>query len=451
MIPAEFDQRRQWVLDNPHVCVLPYSVHHMQIEFDGQRDVAKQKTTLRNSCCCNLAVDPKLDSLEASVDLATDVKQSMAQGQINPRCGQCHVSEKQTGTSERTMALLAMPPEQLSEFVNAQIVPKFTVRIKFSNLCNLACRSCSPTFSSRYAQTHKITVPVTLTKDIGSNPDNWNFITESITKYLRTHKTVNITLLGGESTIQPGAIKLIEWIKENDLSDQINLDFTTNMSVSNSSILSKPLPFKKIHVSASIDSVGENFEYVRWPAQFQTVVDNFNTVIVDLVKQNHEVTIQPLLNLNNIFYINDILDWWHNWFTVNNINCISIDPVMMFRPYHMTVQNLPTQYRADLVHCLKSALSHAMLKTSQSRLRTYIQGMLDFAQTTEVVYNQFELYLFDTARHDQANGTKMQQGNTRFYQLLSNKHQDLLEQFYVALDPGLLPTEQQQIYWNLPL
>ena len=451
MIPAGFDQRQQWVLENPHVCVLPYSVHHMQIEFDGQRDVDKQRTTLRNSCCCNLAVDTKLDSLEASVDLAVDVKKSMAQGQINSRCSQCHSSEKQTGTSERTMALLAMPPDQLTEFVNTHKVPKFTIRIKFSNLCNLACRSCSPTFSSRYAQTHKITVPDTLTKDIGSNSDNWNFITSSIIKYLSTHNSVNITLLGGESTIQPGAIKLIEWIKENDLSNQISLDFTTNMSVSNSSILSKPLPFKKIHVSASIDSVGKNFEYVRWPAQFQTVVDNFDTIIVDLIKQNHEVTIQPLLNLNNIFYINNILDWWHNWFTINNIDCISIDPVMMFRPYHMTVQNLPVQYRVDLVHHLKTALEHPMLITSHPGLRDYIQGMLSFAQTTEIVYNQFELYLFDTARHDLANGIKMQQGNNRFYQLLSNEHQELLEQFYGALDPDLLPMEQQQIYWNLPL
>ena len=45
----------------------------------------------------------------------------------------------------------------------------------------------------------------------------------------------------------------------------------------------------------------------------------------------------------------------------------------------------------------------------------------------------------------------MQQGNNRFYQLLSNEHQELLEQFYGALDPDLLPMEQQQIYWNLPL
>lgn len=451
MIPVKFAQRQQWVLDNPHVCVLPYSVHHMQIEFDGQRDVAKQKTTLRNSCCCNLESDHQLDSLESSADLASDVKQSMQLGQVNPRCYRCHNSEKQTRTSERTMALLSMPPALLETFVNTLQAPEFTIRIKFSNLCNLACRSCSPTFSSRYAQTHQLTVPVELTKDIGSAPDNWNFITSSIVKYLSIYKTINITLLGGESTIQPGAIKLLQWIKEQDLGERVCLDITTNMTVANTSVIHKLPLFKKIHISASIDSVGENFEYVRWPAQFQTVVNNFNTTIVDMVKQKHDITVQPLLNLNNIFYIVDIVDWWHDWFTSNNIDGISIDPVMMFRPHHMTVQNLPAQYRADLVKCLQLVLVHPMLQDSQPKLKDYLQGILEFAQTSNIVYDQFELFLFDTARHDLANKTKMHIGNKKFYQLLSNKHKTLLDQFYHRLDSNLLPTEQQKIYRNLPL
>jgi organic radical activating enzyme len=423
----------------------------MQIEFDGQRDVAKQKTTLRNSCCCNLESDRQLDSLESSADLASDVKQSMQLGQVNPRCYRCHNSEKQTGTSERTMALLSMPPTLLETFVNTLQVPEFTIRIKFSNLCNLACRSCSPTFSSRYAQTHQLTVPVELTKDIGSAPDNWNFITSSIVKYLSIYQTINITLLGGESTIQPGAIKLLQWIKEQDLCKRVCLDITTNMTVANTSVIDKLSLFKKIHISASIDSVGKNFEYVRWPAQFQTVVDNFNTTVIDLVKQHHEITVQPLLNLNNIFYIVDIVNWWHDWFTSNNINSISIDPVMMFRPHHMTVQNLPVQYRAELVGCLRSALEHPMFQHSQPRLKDYLQGVLEFAQTSNTVYDQFELFLFDTARHDLANKTKMQIGNKKFHQLLSDKHKDLLDQFYHQLDSSVLPTDQQKIYRNLPL
>ena len=165
-------------------------------------------------------------------------------------------------------------------------------------------------------------------------------------------------------------------------------------------------------------------------------------------KQKHDITVQPLLNLNNIFYIVDIVDWWHDWFTSKSIDCISIDPVMMFRPHHMTVQNLPVQYRADLVKCLQLALIHPMLQNSQTILKDYLQGVLEFSQTSNTVYDQFELFLFDTARHDLANKTKMHIGNKKFYQLLSNKHKTLLDQFYHRLDSNLLPTEQQRIYRN---
>jgi hypothetical protein len=158
-----------------------------------------------------------------------------------------------------------------------------------------------------------------------------------------------------------------------------------------------------------------------------------------------------MLIASDIVYIVDIVDWWHDWFTSTGITCISIDPVMMFRPHHMTVQNLPVQYRAELVVCLQTALAHPMLQYSQPRLKDYLQGVLEFAQKSTVIYDQFELFLFDTARHDLANKTKMQVGNKKFYQLLDNKHKNLLDQFYHQLNSNLLPKDQQQIYRNLPL
>jgi len=451
MIPEDFNQRQKWILDNPHVCVLPYSVHHMQMEFDGQRNIAQQTTTFRNSCCCNLDVGHWVDSLENTVDLAEDVKRSMSMGQTNPRCYRCYDSEKQTGVSERTMALLSMPPEHLSSFVGTLQVPRFNIRIKFSNLCNLACRSCSPTFSSRYAQVHKINVPSMLTKDIGDDSENWRYITSSIGKYIEIYDSINLTLLGGESTIQPGAIKLIQWLKDQNLCGKVCLDITTNMTSSNNPLVNNLDLFKKIHVSASIDSVAENFEYVRWPGKFQNIVDNLNTFVLDLLEKKHTVTIQPLFNLNNVFYINEILDWWYQWFSDNHITNVPVSPVMMFRPFHMTVQNLPVQYRSALSGHLHRALTHTMLQTSQQGLKDYIQGLLFFTQKNKIVYDQFELFLFDTARHDLANGNKMQDGNSIFYQILTQEHKNLLEKFYTDRRIESLPAKQQKDYLDLPL
>lgn len=458
MIPAtklpstDFESRRKWILKNDHVCVLPFSVHHIQIEFDGQRDVTKQKTQLRNSCCCNLIFDSAVDSTDLSTfDLAADVKNLIVDGQGSPRCQRCKDSEVQTGTSERTMAMLSLPPDRLEAFVNNQSISEFTMRIKFSNLCNLACRSCSPSFSSKYAQVHKLQVPKELNKDIGQDEKNWEVITNNIKQYFDKYPTLNVNLLGGETLIQPGALKLLAWLKQQQLCNKINLGITTNLTTVDRDILDTLLQFKKLHVAASIDSVDNNYEYVRWPAVFDQVADNIDTVFVPLLQQGHHITVQPLINLNNIFYINDILDWWHNWFIQNNVKNIPVDPVMMFRPWHMTVQNLPLEYRPELASVLTQALTHDIWTGPHNKLKDYLTGMLDFAKSTTVIYDQFELYLFDTVKHDIANKTTMQNGNAKLFNMLNKQHLTLYQQFQNGGTDALLPTEQRKIYRNLPL
>lgn len=439
-------QRQQWILNNPHVCVLPYSVHHMQVEFDGQRDLTKQTTTFRNSCCCNLVSDSVLD---ASEDLAADVKKSMSLKQSNPRCYRCHDSENQTGVSERTMALMSMPPEQMTSFVETLESQEFTVRIKFSNLCNLACRSCSPTFSSRYAQIHGLQVPRSLTNDIGETSEHWNYITDKFESYLKKYKFINLCLLGGESLIQPGAIKLLQWLEDRGSLERINLSVTSNFTNFNTKIISWLPKFNKLHFSASIDSVHENFEYVRWPANFQTVINNL--LLLDSMQTNLlDITLQPLINLNNLFYINDMLDFWAD---ISNVmkHKVQINPVTMYRPNHMTVQNLPHEYRHSAYTILNQAIKHRIWNTGHHGLLDYINGLLGFVNSDEKVYNQFELYLFDTVRHDQANNTAMSIGNKKFYDLLNEKHRLLYNKYYVNTDTNLLPSDQQKIYWNLPL
>lgn len=438
--------QQQWILNNPHVCVLPYSVHHMQVEFDGQRDLTKQTTTFRNSCCCNLALNSVLD---ASEELAADVKKSMSLKQLNPRCYRCHDSENQTGVSERTMALMSMSPEQMTFFVETLRPQEFTVRIKFSNLCNLACRSCSPTFSSRYAQVHELQVPRSLTDDIGEIPEHWNYITDKFESYLKKYKFINLCLLGGESLIQPGAIKLLQWLEDQGVLGRINLSITTNLTNLNTKVIAWLPKFNKLHVSASLDSVHTNFEYVRWPANFQTVIDNLFKL--DLLQTNAlDITIQPLINLNNLFYINDTLDFWNSVAKTIKHN-IQIDPVVMHRPYHMTVQNLPLEYRLSAQDVLYRAINHQIWTAGHYKLLDYIKGLYRFVCSDQQVYDQFELYLFDTVRHDRANTTLMSIGNEKFYDLLSEKHKSFYNECYNNTIPNLLPLDQQKIYWNLPL
>ncbi len=439
------DEKLQWAKKNQHVCILPFTNLGINVEFDGQRSPAKQKTYLRKSCCCNLIAD----SDKTTID---QVKQSVIHGQLDLHCQRCYDSEQQTGSSERTMALISKSSEHFNKFLNSSEVDDCVLSIKFSNLCNLACRSCSPTFSSKYAQVHQLTIPQELFDDISNTPSVWLDITSTIEQRLLKNPAIALSLFGGETLIQPGAKRLFTWLSENSLLGRVKLQITTNLTNLDTSIYNQFTQFQHVHLCASIDSIEENFSYVRWPGKWNQIQENLNKILPEIQKGKILLTIQPLWNLNNIFYIIDYLDWWLSWFESNNIAQVSIKNVTMFRPFHMTIQNLPLEYRNELNKLLKQAVSHAVFKNKQhDSFKHFLLGMIDFLSNKQEIYDQFELFLYDTAKHDCANQTQMQVGNKRFYDILSTKHQQLLQEFQKSSNLKILPIKQQVIYQQLPL
>ena len=441
----QLNQKLEWAKQNQHLCILPFVNRVINVEFDGQQDPKKQKTFLRNSCCCNLITDTDPTVIE-------QVKQSIVQGQTNANCQRCYDSENQTGSSERTMALLSESSEQINKFLNTTTVDHSVIGIKFSNLCNLACRSCSPTFSSKYAQVHGLQIPQELVNDIADNPTVWNDITQSISQKLVNHATINLSLFGGESLIQPGALRLIDWLNQHSFSHRVILNVTTNFTNLKTRVVKQFDQFKAVYLYASIDSIEENYNYVRYPGNWDQIEKNLQQILPQLSDGRIALTVQPLWSLNNIFYIMDYLDWWHAWLKSTTLDQVVIKNVTMFRPFHLTVQNLPLEYRNQLQNLLMQATDHAIFKHYQHEsLSNFLNGLIEFLSTDQKIYDQFELFLFDTARHDCATNSQMQIGNKKFYDLLSIKHQQLLEKLQLDPDVKSLPIQQQHIYSQLPL
>jgi hypothetical protein len=426
----DYDQRRTWIQQNPYVCMLPFNTHGIQVEFNNKLLPAKQKTYLKNTCCCNLIVDHVDDDVtNTPVNWFKDVQQTIRDGQPNTRCQRCYKLEAETGTSERTMSLMSASADQLEQFLTSGSVDVINFKIKFSNLCNLACRSCSPTFSSKYAQTHNLTMPAELSQDIGERSEVWDFVTATLTRYINSKSSVNLSLYGGESLIQPGAIKLLTWLAKNNLAPRVDLSITTNLTKINGDIIVMLDQFRSVDFAASIDSIGENYNYVRWPANFDQVQNNLASICQRIVGAN--VVLQPLWNLNNVFYINDYLDYWQAWFDRHNIHTIRIANVVMVNPFAFTIQNLPVEYRPALADQLQQAKRHSLLNDPRNEsFRQWVDGMLDFANTDTVITDAhgqgFEQFLINTVKHDQANTTHMSTGNKKFYDLLLPEHRKLL-------------------------
>jgi hypothetical protein len=112
----------------------------------------------------------------------------------------------------------------------------------------------------------------------------------------------------------------------------------------------------------------------------------------------------------------------------------------------MTIQNLPVEYRPVLNEILKNARAHAIFSNPiHSSLLHFLNGMIDFLDTKELVYDQFELFLFDTAKHDRANNTLMQHGNKKLYDQLTDRHRQVLQDFYTDLSADQLEERMKQI------
>jgi hypothetical protein len=400
--------KTQWALQNQHICLNPYTTLHSQV-VPGQ---------IQSTCCCNLKPS------EINDRQFTELKTTIEQGVKNNKCQLCYKSEEQIGTSERTLTLIRQPPQLINQFLTTGTVDHFEFRIKFSNLCNLACKTCQPEFSSKYAQMYNIRVLKEFQDDISTDQTFWNTITTEIADKCQAIPNVSIALLGGESLIQPGAIRLLNWLADNNLSKQIDLRITTNFTNLKDNIIKLFDGFRAVTVCASIDSVNENYSYVRYPETFDTIKNNLSFV---LANRNIRFSITPVWSLHNIFYMVDYLDWWHTWFTEHNIYNINISNVSMSEPHIMTIQNLPVEYRPHLLTIINQAAAHDIFKNPRhASLHKYLEGIIKFLSSDTVVYDKFIEFLKQTALDDCTTNMSMTVGNNRLYNILSKQHKQYL-------------------------
>lgn len=131
------------------------------------------------------------------------------------------------------------------------------ISVYTGDVCNLACTLCAPDASTRWQY------ELGLQKSIKLNPPqlvgNVDFI-----------NAISVTIGGGEPILNKSTLSLIR---------QINNDTTVIMHLNGTVLPSQELldecaRFNNISFTLSIDDTEERFEFLRYPAKWNTVVDN---------------------------------------------------------------------------------------------------------------------------------------------------------------------------------
>jgi MoaA/NifB/PqqE/SkfB family radical SAM enzyme len=263
------------------------------------------RKTLRNDtnlpCCW----------LPAGTDIA-QVQNSMSQGMKPQQCSACWRLEDSGLPSKRTIdnqdfvELSGLSIEKLSQ---QTLDPQhLAYQIKLSNHCNLACKTCYPQDSTgwyrEYNQWHTVKFQDTFRAD---------------SKFLESvdfEKARVIEFLGGEPLLHPDHAQVLQRLLSAG-NTKCRLIYTTNGTrIPSNGELELLKQFDNVWFNFSIDGVGPVFEYLRYPASWDQVNNNIETI----QGMGFNVSCVHLLSNLNIARFDEFLIWALKMFGVGRVS-----------------------------------------------------------------------------------------------------------------------------------
>jgi organic radical activating enzyme len=377
-----------------------------------------------------------------TADPFSDLKQEMNANSLPEGCSKCIYEEQNGGVSERIRDILSKDLQELESFKNSKKVKTFELRILVSNVCNLSCRSCDHYSSSTYAKITKNNETDHLQVDITDIDSHWNLILSVLNDKIDNCEFFYLHFMGGEPLLHKGNRKIIDYLVSNNLNHKVFVRITTSINVPiDKEFLEKLDQFKGVDFILSIDGVYENYHYVRWPGKFEKTLSNLNEIVdyknTSKSQKSFNYILSPVFSLNNIFYIQDYLDFWHRWSKEKNVNLFFLNTNLHFKTRHLDIQALPVKYRAKLKILLQEASKHLILNDyseSMQHLHNFLTSALYELDLWKEDYKLWNQFLIHTAEFDIRTGVTFEKYNKNFYDMLTLDDKDLFSQKLKAVN-----------------
>ena len=174
------------------------------------------------------------------------------------------------------------------------------LHIDLGNYCNLACKMCSPSASSKIAsQEVKWGIKSSqqyLGVDWTRDQNVWNSFKQQL---LAIPDLNNIHFMGGETLLTPKFEDLVDWFIEHNRTD-VCFSFITNGTVFNEQLMQKLRVFKRVGIEISIESLDETNSYQRQGTDTKLVLKNIDRYTEYCNGSSITVTLRPTLSILTI-------------------------------------------------------------------------------------------------------------------------------------------------------
>jgi sulfatase maturation enzyme AslB (radical SAM superfamily) len=248
-----------------------------------------------------------------------------------------------------------------------------TIDVRWSNLCNLACVYCSPEFSSKWADE----LQVKINQPGQAQLENFqNYIYQNI------NQLKHVYLAGGEPLLMKENLQLLQLLEKSNPDIQIRVN--TNLSKVDTKIFETICRFPNVHWTISIETIEDQFEYIRHGGKWKDFLENLQTIQGLSHRLNHKITFNMLWLLLNYDSIFDCVDYLKNLGFHNNSFVIGA----LLTPEYLNIRHLPNSVLYSLKSKLKEKIAQQpgyLLEDSYKNMLHYIQ--IPFEQHLE---NSFE-------------------------------------------------------------
>lgn len=299
-------------------------IHHGLYLFPNGLDGVKY-----GPCCASVTNDVDNDQLDfVNDEYLNKLREENKKGIRSGACVSCWDAEAVGGKSKRLGSL-----EFLIDHSGLEI---FEYNVNWA--CNLACIMCGPDNSSRWAKELGLT-------DIQHHVDRRK---NQIINGINFNNIKRIHFNGGEPLINDDHVRVLKKI---DNISNVKITYNTNGTVLPSDTAMQ-LWENSHHVRLffSIDAIGNAFEYIRYPGNWEQLEDNMQWFL-NRVPSNVMFGINATIGAYNLLEATELYNWFNKTLPTNREGDVSN---FCWQPAHnFDYKHLPEVIKQDALNKLK--------------------------------------------------------------------------------------------------
>jgi len=315
--------------------------------------------------------------------------------------------------------------------IDVDKIPLLYYDLRFGNKCNLKCRTCGPTDSSAwYEDTIKLwghneyqeatTTMKIIKKDnkftVENNIYNW-YEHDNFWEFIngQLHNINLVHMVGGEPLLINEHFKFLEMCVNQDHAKNIRIEYNTNGTILNKSIIDIWKEFKLVQIGVSIDGIYSVNDYIRYPSSWNNVYKNL--MLLDDIGDNVVIWTSLTVNMLNLLHLPDYLNWLCN-LKSQRMNRYIQYPFGALHPVHgpkfLNIKAFPKEIKEEIKFYFDNYVFDDHNELGHKILNKYI----DFMFQEDFDPEMFSKFLHVTDKLDAIRNQKLQQSIPALYELI---------------------------------